>query len=63
MKTVTITFQEHNEVVHKLLECLECAGAKINNSTNSLDEAIAEIEAGQTVKCKDFEDFVKKINA
>lgn len=63
MKTVTITFQEQNAVVKKLLECLECAGAKIKNSPNALDEALAEIENGETVKCDDFEDFVKKINA
>lgn len=63
MKTITITFQEKNEVVKKLLECLVCAGAKIKSTPNGLDEALAEIKAGETIKCKNFEDFVDKINA
>lgn len=34
----------------------------MKNFPNALDEALAEIENGETVKCDDFEDFVNKIN-
>ena len=58
MATITLEYDGRNIVFKKLIEAFIALGA-----TAKLDKAIEDIEKGRITECKDFDDFLKKINA
>ncbi len=68
MATITLTYDARNTLIKKAIDVVLLAGAKMVTTTPKrkkcgLDLAIEEIEQGKVTKCKDFDDFVAKINA
>lgn len=61
MTSITLDYDEKNLVIKKLIEAILALGARAR--INELDEAIREVEEGNTIKCKDFNDYLAKMNA
>ena len=61
MTTVTIDYDEKNQVIGKLLEAIVALGAKLHVSEP--DQAIKEVESGDVIKCDSFDDYLAKMNA
>ena len=61
MTSITLDYDEKKLVIKKLIEAIIALGA--NQRINELDQAIIEVEAGDTIKCKDFDDYLAKMNA
>jgi hypothetical protein len=61
MTSITLDYDEKKLVIKKLIEAIIALGA--NQRINELDQAIIEVEAGDTIKCKDFNDYLAKMNA
>ena len=61
MTSITLDYDEKNLVIKKLIEAILALGAK--ERMNELDEAIREVEEGNTIRCKDFNDYLAKMNA
>ena len=61
MTSITLDYDEKNLVIKKLIEAIIALGA--NERMNELDEAIMEVESGNTIKCKDFNDYLAKMNS
>ena len=61
MTSITLDYDEKNLVIKKLIEAIIALGA--SERMNELDEAIMEVESGNTIKCKDFNDYLAKMNA
>ena len=60
MTSITLDYDEKNLVIKKLIEAIIALGA--SERMNELDEAIMEVESGNTIKCKDFNDYLAKMN-
>ncbi len=70
MATITISYDEHNNVIRHLIEAMLAAGAKIEKCSSnaklqmsSVDRSLAEFERGETTDCDTFVDFQKSIEA
>ena len=61
MTSITLDYDEKNLVIKKLIEAIIALGA--HERINELDKAIMEVESGDTIKCKDFDDYLAKMNA
>lgn len=61
MTSITLDYDEKNLVIKKLIEAILALGAR--ERMNELDKAIREVEEGNTIKCKDFNDYLAKMNA
>lgn len=64
MATYTIKINEKTQAGKKLvnlLKSLEVVTSMKPAKTNDLDQAIEEMKTGKTTKCKDFNDYLKKI--
>ena len=61
MTSITLDYDEKNVVIKKLIEAIIALGAR--ERTNELDQAILEVENGDTIKCSDFDDYLAKMNA
>ncbi len=61
MTSITLDYDEKNLVIKKLIEAILALGAR--ERMNELDRAILEVEEGNTIKCKDFNDYLAKMNA
>ena len=61
MTSITLDYDEKNLIIKKLIEAIIALGA--NEWINELDKAIMEVESGDTIKCKDFDDYLTKMNA
>ena len=63
MATYTININERTTFGKQLLLFLNGIGAIVDTpKKGSIKEAIADYKAGRTTKCKDFDDYLKKIN-
>ena len=60
MTTITLDYDEKNTVIRKLIEAILDLGAK--ERISELDQAIKEVESGDTIKCDGFEDYLAKMN-
>ena len=66
MATITLEYDGRNIVFKKLIEAFIALGATAKvekKKPNGLDKAIEDIEKGRVTECKDFDDFLKKINS
>ncbi len=64
MATYTIKINEKTQAGKKLvalLKSLEVVTSIKPVKTNELDQAIEEMKTGKITKCKDFNDYLKKI--
>lgn len=63
MATYTININERTTFGKQLLLFLKGLGIIVESpKKGSLSEAIADYKTGNTTKCKDFDDYLKKIN-
>jgi hypothetical protein len=70
MATITLEYNTRNEMARKTLDYILSLGTfKVKSATNAattkkvaLDQAIEELEAGKTVHCENFDDYLKKVN-
>jgi hypothetical protein len=63
MATYTININERTTFGKQLLLFLKGLGIIVETpKKGSLNEAIADFKTGNTTKCKDFDDYLKKIN-
>ena len=60
MTTITLDYDEKNTVIRKLIEAILDLGVK--ERISELDQAIKEVESGDTIKCDSFEDYLAKMN-
>ena len=60
MTTITLDYDEKNTVIRKLIEAILDLGAK--ERISELDQAIKEVESGDTIKCGSFEEYLTKMN-
>ena len=61
MATIIVSYNEKDTVAQSILKMIKTVGVfKIEKSTG-LDEAIIEMKSGDTVKCNDFDDYLKKV--
>ena len=64
MATYTININERTSAGKALLNYLLSIGAIVEpKKKGSIEEAIQDYESGRTTKCKDFDDYLKKINS
>lgn len=64
MATYIININERTTFGKQLLLFLSGIGVIVEpKKKGSLDEAIEDYKTGRTTKCKDFEDYLKKINS
>lgn len=66
MATVTIEYDGRNLAFKKLLEVFVAMGAKVKptkEKLSSVEISLKEAKQGKVTKCKDFNDFLEKINA
>ena len=70
MATITISYDEHNNVIRHIIEAMLAAGAKIEKCSSSVeqqmssvDRSLAEFERGETTICDSFENYRKSIEA
>ncbi len=64
MATITLKYDARNNTAKKALDfILSLKVFQVEERKTELQKAIEEVEAGKTTKCKDFDDFVKKINS
>ncbi len=68
MATITLEYDARNINFKKLIDVLVSIGAKVvqpqpKTKRCSLDLAIEEIEQGKGIRCKDFNDYLKQVNA
>jgi hypothetical protein len=64
MATYTIEINEKTQTGKKLLDFLLSLGfVKITKTERikGLDDAIKEMKTGKTTKCKDYDDYLKKV--
>jgi len=60
-ETITFSFDSNNRIIKKLIEAMVAAGAIRQKS--GLEQAIDELNAGQTIRCENFEDFLSKMQS
>ena len=67
METITLQYDASNPaikgVIAALLKLDGISKAKTKKKKSGLDEAIDDFKNGRTTKCKDFDDYLKKINS
>ncbi|MCQ2306781.1 MAG: hypothetical protein MJ000_04355 [Bacteroidales bacterium] len=68
MAIVTLEYDGRNSAIKKLIEVIVSLGAKdmtsgYRKNECGLDKAIREIESGKTIKCEDYDDYLKKIRS
>jgi len=66
METITLQYDATNPALKGLIAALlkldGISKAKTTNKKSGLDEAIDDFKNGRTTKCRDFDDYLKKIN-
>ena len=69
METITLKYNANNPAIKGLIAALLKFDdvVKVKTPTkakkNGLDEAIDDFKNGRTTKCRDFNDYLEKINA
>ena len=70
METITLQYNANNPAIKGLIAALLKFDdvVKVSKTTNKvkktgLDEAIDDFKNGRTTKCRDFNDYLEKINA
>lgn len=62
MATITLKFDSRNSIAKKTLDYIVSLGVFEIEKTNPVTlKAIKEMQNGKTVKCKDFNDYLKKV--
>ena len=66
METITLQYDATNPALKGLIAALlkldGISKAKTTKKKSGLDEAIDDFKNGLTTKCRDFDDYLKKIN-
>ena len=66
METITLQYDATNPALKGLIAALlkfdGISKVRTTKKKSGLDEAIDDFKKGNTVKCRDFEDYLKKIN-
>ena len=67
METITLQYDATNPALKGLIVALlkldGISKVKTSKRSKGIDEAIDDFQNGRTTKCRDFEDYLKKINA
>ena len=67
METITLQYDATNPALKGLIAALlkldGISKAKTTKKKSGLDEAIDDFKHGRTTKCRDFDDYLEKINA
>ena len=67
METITLQYDATNPAIKGLIAALlkldGISKARTKKKKSGLDEAIDDFKNGRTTKCKDFDDYLKKINS
>jgi len=67
METITLQYDATNPALKGLIAALlkldGISKAKTPKKKSGLDEAIDDFKHGRTTKCRDFDDYLEKINA
>jgi hypothetical protein len=68
MAAITLEYNIRNEIARKTIEYVVSLGIfKVRSATNvttketALDQAIEDIKTGKTVRCENFDDYLKKV--
>jgi hypothetical protein len=61
MAQIIIEYDARNKTALNLLKILKEIGLFKFKEFNGLDQAILEKRTGKTTKCKDFNDYLKKV--
>jgi len=59
MATITLEYNTRNAIAQKTIDYILSLG--VFKSKNGLDQAIEEFKTGKTVRCKNFDDYLKKV--
>ena len=67
METITLQYDATNPAIKGLIAALlkldGISKAKTKKKKSGLDEAIDDFKNGRTTKCKDFDDYLEKMNS
>ena len=70
METITLQYNANNPAIKGLIAALlkfddvvKVSKTRSTTKRNGLDEAIDDFKNGRTTKCRDFDDYMEKINA
>lgn len=65
MATITVQYDARNTAFKHVINLILSLGGKITQveKKSGIDEAIDDIKNGRTEKCKDFNDYLSKINS
>lgn len=70
METITLQYNASNRAIKGLIAALlkfddvvKVSKTAAKTKKSGLDEAIDDFENGRTTKCRDFNDYLEKINA
>ena len=70
METITLRYNANNPAIKGLIAALlkfddvvKVGKTRSTTKRNGLDEAIDDFKNGRTTKCRDFDDYMEKINA
>lgn len=61
MATITLDYDAKNTMAQRTVEYVLSTGLFKAKTKNRVDIAIDELSKGKTYKCKDFDDYLKKI--
>ncbi len=61
MTQIIIEYDARNKMAKKTIEYILSLGIfKVKKKLSGIEEGIKEMESGDTIKCKDYEDYLKK---
>lgn len=67
METITLQYDATNPAIKGLIAALlkldGIRKLKTTKKKSGLDEAIDDFKNGRTINCKDFDDYLEKVNA
>ena len=67
MATITLQYDARNTIFKQLIQLFISLGGKVKiedeEKNGTIREAIKDYESGNSVKCKDFDDYLVKINS
>ena len=62
MEQIIIEYDKNNKDAVKLIAAIKAMTfLKVKKKITGLDLAIIEMKSGKTIKCKDFNDYLKKV--
>ncbi len=61
MSTIVLKYDSNNAIAKSVIEMIKTIGVFKIEKISGLDEAIDEMKTGKTIKCADFDDYLKKV--